>query len=82
MSIRSPQDCFTITSIIYSTDTRPLAERFSIHFLLDRYLIFLTCQKISGRSPTNADLPDRPLSLMPTEKDQYPTAWSGLIELI
>ncbi|KAH3696621.1 hypothetical protein DPMN_084097 [Dreissena polymorpha] len=51
MSIRSPHDCFTINSIFLSTNTRPLPERFSIHFLLDRYSIFLICQKLSGRKP-------------------------------
>ncbi|KAH3781954.1 hypothetical protein DPMN_159863 [Dreissena polymorpha] len=61
MSIRSPYDCFTINSIFYSTNTRPLPERFSIHFLLDRYSIFLTCQKISGRKPDQCR-PTRPPS--------------------
>ncbi|KAH3874878.1 hypothetical protein DPMN_038133 [Dreissena polymorpha] len=79
MSIRSPHDCFTINSIFYSTNTRPLSERFSIHFLLDRYSIFFDMSKNRVGSPTNADLPDRPRPLMPTEPDQYPTAWSGLI---
>ncbi|KAH3704841.1 hypothetical protein DPMN_079902 [Dreissena polymorpha] len=59
MSIRSPHDCVSINSILYSTNTRPLSERFSIHFLLDRYLIFLTCQKISGRKPDQCQ-PTRP----------------------
>ncbi|KAH3739587.1 hypothetical protein DPMN_046241 [Dreissena polymorpha] len=51
MSIRSPHDCFTINSIFYSTNTRPLPERFSIHFLLDRYSIFFDMSKKSGRKP-------------------------------
>ncbi|KAH3838135.1 hypothetical protein DPMN_111541 [Dreissena polymorpha] len=51
MSIRSPHACFTINSIFYTTHTRPLPERYSINFLLDRYSIFLTRQKISGRKP-------------------------------
>ncbi|KAH3734741.1 hypothetical protein DPMN_041186 [Dreissena polymorpha] len=59
MSIRSPHDCFPINSSFYSTNTRPLPERFSIHFLLDRYSIFLTCQKISGRKPDQCR-PTRP----------------------
>ncbi|KAH3789579.1 hypothetical protein DPMN_167763 [Dreissena polymorpha] len=79
MSIRSTHDCFTINSIFYSTNTRPLPERFSINFLLDRFSIFLTYQKYRVGSSTNAA---RPRPLMPTEQDQYPTAWSGLIELI
>ncbi|KAH3844161.1 hypothetical protein DPMN_086416 [Dreissena polymorpha] len=81
MSIRSPHDGFTINSIFYSTNTRPLTERFSIRFLLDRYSIFLTCKKYRVGSPTNADLPDRTRPIMPTEPGQYPTAWSGLVEL-
>ncbi|KAH3715150.1 hypothetical protein DPMN_057856 [Dreissena polymorpha] len=59
MSIRSPHDCFTINSIFYSTNTRPLAERFSIHFLLDRYSIFFDMSKISGRKPDQCR-PTRP----------------------
>ncbi|KAH3877573.1 hypothetical protein DPMN_001448 [Dreissena polymorpha] len=59
MSIRSPHDGFTIKSIFYLTYTRPLPERFSINFLLDRYSIFLTCQKISGRKPDQCR-PNRP----------------------
>ncbi|KAH3713940.1 hypothetical protein DPMN_073743 [Dreissena polymorpha] len=74
MSIRSPQDCFTINSIFYSNNTRPLPERFSIRFL--------QVKKYRVGSPINADLPDRTRPRMPTEPDQYPTAWSGLIELI
>ncbi|KAH3796910.1 hypothetical protein DPMN_150487 [Dreissena polymorpha] len=82
MSIRSPHDCFTINSIFYSTNTRQLLERFSIHFLLDRYSIFLTCQKISGRKPDQCRPTRPPRPLMPTESDQYRTAWSDVIELI
>ncbi|KAH3749652.1 hypothetical protein DPMN_184153 [Dreissena polymorpha] len=74
MSIRLPHDCFTINSIFYLTNTQPLPERFSIHFLLDRYSIFFDM--------SNAYLPDQPLPLKLIEPDQYPTAWSGLIELI
>ncbi|KAH3822661.1 hypothetical protein DPMN_124451 [Dreissena polymorpha] len=59
MSIRSPHDCFTINSILYSTYTRPLPERFSIHFLIDRYSIFLTCKQISGWKPVQCR-PTRP----------------------
>jgi len=31
---------------------------------------------------TKVDLPDHSRSIMPTDPDQYPIAWSGLIELI
>ncbi|KAH3774096.1 hypothetical protein DPMN_175467 [Dreissena polymorpha] len=82
MSIRSPLDCYTINSIFYLTYTRPFPERFSIHFLLDRYSIFFDMSKYRVGNPTNADLPDQPRPLMPTEPDQYLTAWSCLIELI
>ncbi|KAH3711476.1 hypothetical protein DPMN_071145 [Dreissena polymorpha] len=67
MSIRSTHDCFTINAIFYSTNTRPLPERFSIHFLLDRYSIFFNdrysiffnMSKISGRKPDQCR-PTRP----------------------
>ncbi|KAH3884558.1 hypothetical protein DPMN_008541 [Dreissena polymorpha] len=35
MLIRSPYNCFTINSIFYTTNTRPLPELFSIHYLPD-----------------------------------------------
>ncbi|KAH3872041.1 hypothetical protein DPMN_035254 [Dreissena polymorpha] len=59
MSIRSPHDCFTINSIFYSTNTRPLPERFSIHLLLDRYSIFFDMSKNIGKEA-------RPMPTYPT----------------
>ncbi|KAH3713889.1 hypothetical protein DPMN_073690 [Dreissena polymorpha] len=67
-------DCFTINSIFYSTNTRPLPDSSrSIPYSTAKYV-----KKYRVGSPTIADLPDRPRPLMP---DQYPT-WSDLIELI
>ncbi|KAH3876231.1 hypothetical protein DPMN_000068 [Dreissena polymorpha] len=62
MSIRSPHDCFTINSIFYSTNTRPLHERFSPHFLLDRYSIVFYMSKNIGWEA-------RPMPTYPTAPD-------------
>ncbi|KAH3809778.1 hypothetical protein DPMN_138157 [Dreissena polymorpha] len=78
MFIRSPHDCFTINWIFYSTNTRPLPERFSIHFLLDRYSIFFDMSKNIGvGSPTNADLPD-PLTIHADPTRPVPDRLMGL----
>ncbi|KAH3830102.1 hypothetical protein DPMN_103340 [Dreissena polymorpha] len=62
MSIRSPHDCFTIKSMFYSTNTRPLPDRFSIHFLFDRYSIFFDMSKNIGKEA-------RPMPTYPTAPD-------------